>query len=862
MLLVKPSQLSLLTRPVEYKKRFGLSVSACLHVPIEQAIQGVLWGEQSLWKFVSSREFPPMLDEGVIKLTPEFLVSGYAYTTQDRENAVAVKVRLGTKEKTLLAFGERYWKNGQTISEPTTFSKLPLVWGNAFGGTSLATNAIGKGMHPTETGHWLPNFELPSDRLRSADQKVVPAGFGPMDLSHPQRVAYRGTYDARYLKEHSPGFPPDLDWHYFNMAPSDQWLDEPLNGNESFSLNNLHPLKPRIEGNLPNFKVRLFSQFESDVSSNDLREVPMRLTTVWFFPDADRYVLIFHGLIEVDTDDGSDVKKLVAAVERLKEARSKDYYLNVMRLRDDPDLGPIHFLNDADLLPEGVDILDPDAEKGKKPFSMDGLQADAQYLRATLEVEAARERAVTLGKDPDALGLKMPIRAKLPEGRELVAYLEKQIQENQIQQMQALNDTLAQLENAMLFAEKNKIDLSELQHRGPPTYTASSHLAQMKAATGNAKINETAALGKFALKEEAERKAYLQGAHYQAPAKALDKTNAESVKAEISRAISLGIKTFIGIDLTGADLSNLDLRGFDFSDAWLESVNFSNSNLSDSNFSKAVLAHSNLSNVIAVGSNFSEANLGATLLSDAVFDGSDFSNATLMHCSFDSTQLPGAQLASALMLESTWGHADWSGVKAVGQTFYKADLKGMVFAEADFSGANFLECDLAGVDFRSATLTSATFVGCSLEHCNLKGVNALGSIFVKGCSLVGADLSHGNFLNVNFGASDLTSAKLVRAKFDNANFSEANLTSSDCRLSTMKSVLFRKTRNALLAGVNFENAVLQHADLRGADMRNCNLFATDMSRVQLNADVKLDKANLKRARTWPRLSPDRQGIKA
>jgi uncharacterized protein YjbI with pentapeptide repeats len=862
MLLVKPSQISLLTRPIEYKKRFGLSVSACLHVPIDQGNKGALWGEQSLWKFVSSREYPPVLDEGVTKLIPEFLVSGYAYSTADRANAVAVKIKLGTKEKTVLVFGERYWKASQSMSEPTPFSKLPLIWDNAFGGLNFDANLFGKGMQPTESGHWLPNLELPSDRLRSASQKISPAGFGPIDVSHPQRIQHRGTYDESYLKEHSPGFPPDLDWRYFNMAPKDQWLDAPLVGDEPFELHNMHSTRAIQKGNLPALRVRLFSQFESDVSNNDLREVPLRLTTVWFFPDAERYILIFHGLMEVDTDDGSDVKKLVSAVERISEPRSKDHYLNVVKLRDDADFGAIHFLNDSDLLPAGINTVDPDTEESKKPFAMDGLQTDAQYLRATLEVEAARERAASIGKNPDALGIKMPEREKLPEGPELVAYLKKQMQENQAQQLHALNDTLAQLEAALIFAEKNKIDLGDLQHRGPPTYTATAHLNQLKATSGNAKINEKVAISTFVLKEEAERDAYLQGAHYQAAAKPMDPLKSRSLKAEICAAMASGLKTFIGIELTGGDLSHLDLRGFDFSDAWLESVDFSNSNLSGSNFSKAVLAHSNFSNVIAIGSNFSKANLGAAVLLNAVFDGSDFSDATLMHCNFASTQLPGAEVARALLLESIWGKADWSSVKAIGQTFYKADMKGMVFAEANFSGANFLECDLSGVDFRAATLTSTTFVGCNLNDSDLKGVNALGAVFVKGCSLVGADLSQGNFVSVNFGASDMSSAKLVRAVCDNANFAEVNLTSCDCRLSTMKSALFRKTiaRNSLLAGVNFENAVLQHADLRGADMRNSNLFAADLSRVRLDGDLKLDGANLKRTRTWPRLSQDQQAV--
>jgi uncharacterized protein YjbI with pentapeptide repeats len=95
---------------------------------------------------------------------------------------------------------------------------------------------------------------------------------------------------------------------------------------------------------------------------------------------------------------------------------------------------------------------------------------------------------------------------------------------------------------------------------------------------------------------------------------------------------------------------------------------------------------------------------------------------------------------------------------------------------------------------------------------------------------------------------------------DGANLSEAKVGQSDWRLATAKAALMRRTdvRGALLAGVNFQGALLQHADLRGADLRNSNLFAADLSRARLDGDVRLDGALLKRARTWPRLTPAQQ----
>ena len=117
MQVVKPQALSLLTRPIEYRKRFGLCVTACLHVPFAQGEHGALWGEQSMWNFLAKEMGTPLIDEGVAKLTSEFLVHGHAYAPADSPNACAVRVRLGDADKTLLAFGDRYW-DGTRASAP------------------------------------------------------------------------------------------------------------------------------------------------------------------------------------------------------------------------------------------------------------------------------------------------------------------------------------------------------------------------------------------------------------------------------------------------------------------------------------------------------------------------------------------------------------------------------------------------------------------------------------------------------------------------------------------------------------------------------------------------------------------------
>lgn len=860
MQVIKPQALGLSTRPVEFRKRFGLNVSAYLHLPFAQGERGCLWAEQSMWGFLSQEMAQPLIDEGVAKLTPEFLVHGKAFPTKERPSACAVRARLGDREKTLLVFGDRYW-DGNRPSAPQPFEAMPLGWSAAYGGADFAGNPQGRGREAKAGVTWLPNVELPADRLLRPDQAIVPAGFGALDLMHPQRAQYRGTYDADYLRQHAPGFAPDTDWRHFNLAQPDQWMGGALAGDEAFAFENMHPGKPLVEGRLPGMRVRVFAGYRMPDAEPKIREVPLRLTTVWFFPHAERCIAIFQGLAEVGTDDGCDVLSLMGAVERLGEARSDPYYLDAAARRADPKMGSIYALVDSDLLPEGVSTADPDVEAAKAPFGSDNLQAEGQRRRAKADVAIARGKAEQAGLDPDALGIRMPPQEKVPTGDALPPYLEKQMKLAQAQQWAAVEDAVTVLEKALALPP-GKMDIAKLQHRGPPVYRAEKHLAEMRAlvAMGTRPIDLAPLLPKLYQLEDTHRQGYLDTAHMQPRVDPMPAAEAAKLRSEMARAVPTGLRLFAGIDFTGADLSGLDLREVNFEGAWLEGADLRNANLSGANLCSAVLAHARLDGAIAIGAKFCKANLGKAALAGAVFDDADLSGATLMGCAFAGTQMRRAVFTGANLLETTWGRADWQGAKLAGLVFHKRDLRGMRLPEADLSGATFLECDLSGVDLHGATLESATFITANLDGADLKMARCAGAVAVQNTHMANADLSGADLRRFNFGASDLRGAKMVRAMLDGANLGEVRLEGADLRLASAKGALMRMSRcaGALLSGVNFSDAVLQKADLRGADLRRSNLFGADLGRVRLDGDTLFDGALLKRARTWPRLTPEQQ----
>lgn len=864
MQIIKPQTLGLSFRPMAFRKRFGLSVSGYLHVPFAQPAQGCLWGEQSMWNFLGAEMAVPLIDEGIAKLTPEFLVHGRAFAAPERPEAVAVRARLGGTSKTLLAFGERYW-DGDAPSAPAPMRPLALDWPNAYGGADFAENPSGRGRQATDRIRWLPALEYPGDRLRRPDQAVAPAAFAPLDVLHPQRAALRGTYDANWLKEHAPGYAPDLNWQHFNMAPRDQWIDAPLRGDETYELDHMHPERPHIEGRLPGLRVRAFAHYrmgEGDSAVFKLREIPMRLTTVWFFPAAQRMVLVFHGLAETAEDDASDIHDLLGAVERIDpaEARTGAHYLSVLEKRTRGRDAALEALNDGDLQPEGLDTADPSLEALQAVMKSQGLQEAAQYRRAQVEVQLARDFLQSKGRDPDALGVRLAPREKPPTAAEMPAYLKKLREQMDAQRWAALDDAATHAETAIAFARKHKPAAEKLQHRGPPLFSAKQQLAELEGAHRTAgKPFDRARIGTALWRmQNSLHVDYLQTAHLQAAAVPLAGEAAAASRREVAFLLRSHLKRWPGIDLTGADLSNLDLRGVDFTGAWLESANLRNANLSGAKLQATVLAHADLRGAIAIGTDFRAANLGGAECAQAVFDNANLQGAILGGTRLGLAQLRGARLAQAQWLDSVWAGADASAIVAPGMLFYKLDMSGARFAEAVLANCSFIECNLQGADFSGADLGAASLVGCNAANARFVGARMAGAVVVKTTRLAGADFTGAMLANANLGECDLSGARLARANLAGANFGMGLLSDSDLRLANAKGALFRKAglQRARLAGANFHDAILQSADLRGADLREANLFGADLSRVRLDGDAKFDGALLERARIHPRLTPE------
>lgn len=857
----KPLSLGLTTRCVEYRRRLGMCVTASLYFPFRPAGQGTVWTEMSMWNFLA-KEMPegPLIDEGVVKLRSEYLVRGHAWAPGGSSRALEVVARVGPLAKTLHVFGPRRWLGGRA-EEPMPFRDLPLDWQHAYGGPGDPSNPLGMGRAPAERGaaHWLPQVVLPGRHPTHPGEAVPAATLRPIDCSWPQRARHAGTYDERWLKEQSPGFANDIDWRYFNMASEDQWFEQPPRGDEPFEFVHLHPQQAKVEGVLPGMRARVFADY-GDGTTARLREVPLRLATLWFFPHAERGIALFQGLAECSEDDAGDIHTLLGAIERLDDPRGEQHYLDALQARRHPEHGALYALRESDLLPEAGVGTDPEFEAVTADYQPEGAAVQNARRGAELDVKAAIEDARAKGVDPARLGLKLPAAEPVPSLEQIPEYLARKQAEALNAQVNAAIDAAEALAQAHAKMARMGIDPQSLVHRGPPTYRAAQHLAQLQAVvpqgTSRPLIDMQAIAPKLVKVEALQRSAYLQTAHAQAPAQPLPPERARVLRHAVRQAHSEG-KSFAGVDLTGADLSELDLTGADFTGAWLESANLSRSVLKGTSFAYAVLAHANLAAADATGADFTGANLGRSNLTTTRLVQANLSGVNFSDTALAQTDLRGARLDHAQLHGATFGLADWRSVQAEGLLFHKAVLKDMVMSRCQLMQPTFVECDVSGVDFSAARLDTATFVKCTGVGTRFAQASLERAVFVDGCDFSAADFTQARMKGVNLRGTRLVQAHLNEAQLDEADLSESDCTEADLTGATLRGALLIKTRleRGVMAGANLMNAIAQRADLRGCTLRGANLYGSDLSRVQMDAGTVLIAASLDRAKTYPRREP-------
>lgn len=927
MKVVKPNKLSVLTRPFEHERRFYLGVSVLVFVPLTDPLADPaaeadpvrLLSEVELWKFVAEHLGPQgVLEAGVPKSRGEFLVHGTCYAPGGiPQPMVAVRAQVGRVDKALMVHGDRYWKPGRAASEPQPFAQMPLDWTRAFGGPRSKRNPLGRGHGESEymgqRVQMLPNVELSHALVSTPNDKPDPVGLGPVDVSWPQRRELAGTYDKRWLQTLFPGMAADIDWRFFNLAQADQQIEGAWDCYEEYRFDNMHPSRPRLEGRLPGVVARAFvsrrgkagepmpppgpkapqapqsepslqdaalSQDPAPLRAVELEEVELSLRTLWFFPEADRAVLIFQGSTPTTEDDASDVVHLLLAAEHRDDPRPAEAYAEALEARLDPEQGIIAALREHELLPEvAANAVEDDLAQERALYHTERRLEHNLHRRALREHQRSAEQLTAMGLDP-ADFLAEPPKPPPPtpspdELPELVQRLTDEAEQRRVEEeadvprrQQALRE---RLEAMGLPAE----DRERLLHQhesgptGPPTFTAAGQRAAMQAVVEQTRqagaptealeqMLADPALERRWVEAEAQlRDGYRRTAHVQDPAPRLTAERSEEARQAVREALAAGV-SFSTLNLTGADLSGMDLVGADLSGALLESACLDGADLRKANLHRAVLAHASLRRTRLDGADLSEANLGRSTLLDASAVEANLGEAELMGADLSRAVLRGADLRKASLLQAVLTDADWSAVRTEQLALVEVKATGLRLCGAELHGAVFLELDLRGAELSQAQLQGATFLGCQAPGVSLAGATLDGGRFVKGCVLDEANLVGASLKACNLRGTSMRGVDLRGATLDGADLSECTLIGATLHRAVARGTRFEKAdlADASLLAANLLQASFIGARIEGADLRGSNLYGADMARVFTNEHVRLDEANLGKVRIHPTQVPN------
>lgn len=871
MRIIKPMRLGLLTRPYLHMRRHQVGVAVMAFATMDDA--PALLMDAGLWKLAGDvLDEDEIVDLGIPKPCAEFLVSGKAFPHDPATpGRCAVRARVGDLDKALIVTGKRYWSDGRP-SDPEPVAGTPLDWHHTYGGQGYEENPVGMGLARGDDGrHPLPNVEPLEDRIERPGQEGTPVSFGPVSPIRPRRFSRVGGFDPAWLEDGFPGLPDTLDPHFFNTASPDQWFDgeSELPQGLDYDLWNWHPERPCLSGTLPPWRARCFIVRKTaggEVSPQTLEEIDMRCTTVWFFPDKERMLLVYHGAVPVETDDGSDLALIMPALESPDESdRGLEHYAKVLRQRLPRETGALYAIRDRDLAPPAslcsIPGLDEEGGVLSRPSVVNQKQRAEDMRQEMLEkIRQAGHNAEDYGLDWST----PEIGFSLDDLPEMVRMARRESRLGKARLLREKRQARETVEKAFAKDQDGQrkaqglLDGLAAPPGGPPKTDQPGVAAllgmarQAQAERGGSLLSQEV----LDLMEGAQRQArevYRLTAHRQGPVEQAPGGRSVRMRRRVL-ALMQGSRNLSGLDLTGIDLSGLDLSGAQCRGTWLEGSDLSGTSLAGADLGEAVLTRAILNETDLRGASLRKANLGGMLAARSRFDNAAFAETVLdqavfAECAFDAAVFEDCQLAG-----TDFSDCSFDGARLCNAMFWQETrLVRTRFRQAAMEKVTFLDCALEAVDYGQASMTScvwmqgaawapSTFVGARLTTCCAVAADFSGSDFsqavLKECCLRETPLDRARFDGARLDTCDLSGASLrdssfVLADAGNSLFMEADLTGAEFR------------------DADLIDALMQKSDLRFADLSGANLFRADISQSLRDDSTRTAGAYVKLVKTLP-----------
>jgi uncharacterized protein YjbI with pentapeptide repeats len=892
MKTIKPLNQSLLYKTFEADRSFYLCAAVISFFSFESS--PALLSDPALWKFVGPElGKDAMLDMCMPKPRGEVLLTGRCYAPKGKASAGKVSLKTGPIDKTLFVFGNRYWKKAAgivgTISDPEPFEEMEISYENAFGGAEYKKNPLGKGFGSlvSDAGtkiHPLPNIENPDELIGSPKDRPDPAGFGPLDLTWPQRMEKVGTYDQKWLEDLFPGLAADMDPTYFNVAPEDQWIDGFFNGDESFEIKGMHPEKKILSSRLPGIKSRCFIN-QKTKEGEAFKEIKTSLDTVWIFPHAEKGIIIWRGVAEIQTDDAEDILHMLVAYERINdEPKPFEHYRETLLKRLDREKGALFMLDEKDLIPpnekSGITALIEDAGKEESALSKNiKKKAEREKEKAEQKKQEAMKKMEELcgefGLDPKkVMPPPPPPPPKAPEidpnnmdPEEIMRLMKEAEKDAMARKEKAMADAMAKRAQAekqiKKICDKQGLDfdkmMAELQAQKPkrPVVSAADTIEELKKARARVEKQVNMACAKLGIdydtavaqaKEQSGEKKFpmieaienMKKIDPDDPAM-LEKLKLAEVKSKEAyikmahhlpkpkpllseEAVSLK-QEFLAVysrgqSFEGRDFAGVDLSGLDLKDADLRGIYLEGANLSGADLTGADLSGAVLAWADLTGAKLKSTKLHGTCLGSVDLTGAEVKNADLTEAVLSKSKLIGTDFSGATLDRAELMEA----------TFNNTNLSKTIIAEA-----NFLETDFSGADFSGADLTGTNFIKPKLDGVNFTGAKADGVNFIE-ASCENTVFNNADLTNARFPQNaNLKGAEFKGAILNNANLMEADLTDASFVKASLNhaNLIKANLNNADLTGITAKKAALIKADLSGAKMIGANLMEANLKSATL-----------------------------
>ena len=250
-------------------------------------------------------------DVGLAKPRTDVLLIGHAHAPGGRATTqVDVSLSIGEARKTLRVVGDRIWCDGPAgaeMSPPKPFTRIPLVWERAYGGSDRnrkgrledARNPVGTGYRVSDSerpldGLCLPNLEDPAAMIASWKDRPAPVCLAPVAPHWEPRRSYAGTYDERWQNVRAPFLPSDFDPRFLQLAPPGLVAPHYLRGGELVEVRGATP-SGVLRFQIPAAVVQATYLLDGTPQTR-----PANLDTVLIEPDCLRVVLVWRAVLQCD----------------------------------------------------------------------------------------------------------------------------------------------------------------------------------------------------------------------------------------------------------------------------------------------------------------------------------------------------------------------------------------------------------------------------------------------------------------------------------------------------------------------------------------------------------------------------------